>query len=266
MKKYYMVKLQYCGVRYHGWQKQKDHSSIHQTFEEALKECVPAEVETHSMGASRTDARVHALGQVVKVTISDYDLEPSELTSKLNQALPFDIRAINSIRTHRQVKVILWAKEKEYIYKFHNSPDTTPWMYPYVVNFEEPLDIKKMQKAAKLFIGEHNFKNYCYRGTQVKETIRKVFECEIIEDHQLDLDHNSITSYALRIRGNGFLKQMVRIIMGTLVQVGNGTVTLEQVKESLKTGSTMKLGFISPPHGLFLKEIKYPAKHFDKEL
>lgn len=267
MNKYYLVKLSYNGIRYFGWQKQKQFKSVHDTFESALKDALPPDTIFHSIGASRTDARVHALGQVVRVNLTDLNLEPSELKQRLNSKLPFDIRVENVIRTHSYFKVIAFAKDKEYLYLFHNNRETSPWMFPYTVNFEEELDIQKMKEAAKLFIGEHDFKNYCYRGQNVKNSIRKVYECEIIENHQLDLVGQSIKSYALRIRGAGFLKQMVRIIMGALVQVGNGTIELSDIRSSLENPQDeRKLGFISPPHGLFLHFIKYPSKYMDVEL
>lgn len=267
MNKYYLVKLSYNGIRYFGWQKQKQFPSVHQAFEDALKNALPQETEFHTIGASRTDARVHALGQVVRVNLTDLNLEPAELKRILNQNLPFDIRAENVIRTHSYFKVIAFAKDKEYLYLFQNKAETRPWMFPYTVNFEEELNFNLMAEAAKLFVGEYDFKNYCYRAEHVSNTVRKVYECELIEQYQMDLDGIQINSHALRIRGAGFLKQMVRIIMGTLVQIGNGTVTIEQVRQSLECPQNrQKLGFIAPPHGLFLHFIKYPQKYMDLEL
>ena len=266
MNKYYLVKLSYNGIRYFGWQKQKQFPSVHEAFETALKKALPEETVFHTIGSSRTDARVHALGQVVRVNLTDLDLEPNELKERINAKLPFDIQATQVIRTHSYFKVIAFTKDKEYLYLFENEAQTNPWMFPYTVNFEEELNIDLMKEAAKLFVGEHDFKNYCYRGEHVSNTIRKVYECELIENHEMKLGNQKITSFALRIRGAGFLKQMVRIIMGTLIQIGNGTISKEDIIESLeKPEQIKKLGFIAPPHGLFLNFIKYPKKYFDVE-
>lgn len=266
MNKYYLVKLSYNGIRYFGWQKQKQFKSIHGEFEMALQKSVGEEIQTHSIGASRTDARVHAFGQVVRVNLTDLDLSPEELMIRLNKELPFDIRVENIVRTHPHFKVMLYAIEKEYLYFFTNKPKTTPWMFPYLVNFEEELDLEKMKIAAEVFIGRHDFKNFAYRGNNVKDSYRKVYHCEIIENYNLDLGDTIIKGHCLRIRGNGFLKQMVRLIVGSLVQVGNGQIQISDIEESLKTDSDKKVGFIAPPHGLFLNKIKYPEKYMDKEL
>lgn len=264
MKKFYMVKLQYNGSAYHGWQKQKQLPTLAQAFNEALSKCVPDHVKTHALGASRTDARVHALSQVVKVTVHDFDLSPEDFQDLLNKHLPSDMRVLNVIRTHKFIRVIEWAQKKEYLYLFHNQNEQAE-NCPYSVNFQEPLDLEKMKQACQLFIGEYDFINFSYRGS-TNNTVRKVFDCKIIDNHQLEFNGTTISSYALRIEGNGFLKQMVRLIVGALIKVGNGQITLEQLKESLETGSSTRVGFIAPAKGLVLYKISYPQKYFDKEL
>ncbi len=259
-KSYYLITLSYIGARYFGWQKQSELKSVHSIFEKSLEkvlnEHTMKEVTFHSLGSSRTDARVNALGQRVKVKLVDFRMDASKLKAELNKALPLDIHVEAIEESTKEFKVIADAKSKEYFYLFTHGKESTPFNYPYITVFEEELDIMAMQEAARLFIGKYDFERFSYRHGS-SNTVREVFDCTIVKDYHLDFGALKIITPALVIRGDGFVKQMVRIIMGTLVNVGLGKLSHDDIQSALNLQSDLRPGFIAPPHGLFLKEIKY---------
>lgn len=259
-KSYYLITLSYIGARYFGWQKQSELKSVHSVFnnflEKVLENHSDKQITYQTLGSSRTDARVNAIGQRVKVRLVDFHMEASTLKTELNKVLPLDIHVEAIEESTKEFKVIADAKSKEYFYLFSHGQESTPFNYPYITVFEEELDIEAMQEAAKLFVGQHDFERFSYRHGSTN-TIREVFYSEIIKDYHLDFGALKINTPALVIRGEGFVKQMVRIIMGTLVNVGLGKLTLDDLQAALNLDSELRPGFIAPPHGLFLKEIKY---------
>ena len=261
---YYLFTLSYVGARFFGWQKQKDFPSIHDAFntalEKALFDTFGKTVEYKSLGASRTDARVNAFGQRVKVKLVGHEIDPIEFKKVINELIPFDIHIIEIQPTVKQLAVIAHTKEKDYFYFFTDNSERSPFLFPYITYFNEPnLNRELMKEGAKLFIGTHYFKNYSYRpSNSIFE--RTIYRCELNFEQSFSKEGLNITSHQLYISGDGFLKQMVRIIMGTLIDLGRGNCTLKDIEESLQEGSTKRLGFISPPQGLFLNKVKYIDK------
>ena len=174
---------------------------------------------------------------------------------KLNKSLPSDIRVNKCERTYKQFKVIYFAKKKTYFYLFKNEDREIESNY--FTNIREPLDIEKMREAAKLFVGKHDFTNFSYKPSKNAEKTREILKCEIVENQNLMNGEDREGSFALVIEGTGFLKQMIRIIMGTLFNVGRGRVELEQITEAFETTEFRKTGYITPGGGLYLKEIDF---------
>ncbi|ATH08435.1 tRNA pseudouridine(38-40) synthase TruA [Halobacteriovorax marinus] len=252
MKFFYNAEVHYNGENYFGWQKQKNFKTIQDTIEDALRVIAPSE-KIRTMGSSRTDTGVHSRANVCFIQIQE-DLEPHELTKKLNQELPNDIRITKCERTYRHFKVVYFAKRKQYLYIFKiNNSDHSPFYH----SIEENLDIEKMKVAAKVFIGTHDFRNFCHKVSENVDKKREIFECKIIEDQDFISENNCHGSYALVIEGSGFLKQMVRIIMGSLINIGLGKTTLSQIQEALVSTEFKKTGFIAPGGGLYLNEIEF---------
>ena len=258
MKYFYNIELYYDGQNYFGWQRQKEFNTIQGTLENSLRKITTSE-KIRTIGSSRTDAGVHSRANICFIQIQE-DFEPGELLEKLNSSLPGDITVSKCERTYSHFKVIYFAERKQYIYLFkNNSSDEDS---PYFHNIEASLDIGKMKEAAKEFIGVHDFTNFCFKAAKNTEKVREVYKCEIIEDQDFITSNNCSGSYALIIEGNGFLKQMVRIIMGTLINIGHGKTTIEQIQESFKTTEFRKTGFIAPGCGLYLNRIDFKRDPF----
>ena len=210
--------------------------------------------EVKSLGAGRTDAGVHALGQVAKVSIP-LTIPPESLVKALNVNLPDDIRVIEASVSDEAFMPTIHAKSKEYHYRFTCKRSFTAFQNDLIHNHPFELDIEKMREACKVLIGTHDFSNFYCEGTEVAHNIREIYECEILKVEQGNWmlpEH-----YVFRIVGNGFLKQMVRLLMGALWNVGRGKISLDEFEKSLKPPRRDRLGIVAPPEGLYLARVNY---------
>lgn len=211
--------------------------------------------EIKSVGSGRTDAGVHALGQVVKVSIP-LNIMPENLLKAINGNLPQDIRVIDADRSVEDFLPTVHAVSKEYQYRFTCQRMATALQNDFIVNCSFDLDVERMRQACQLLIGRHDFVNFYCEGTDVSSTIREIFECEILEVSQGGWDMLP-PHYIFRIVGNGFLKQMVRLLMGALWNVGRGKISIEVFESSLRPPKIEKLGPVAPPSGLYLTRVNY---------
>ncbi len=252
---YYRLLLQYKGTHYLGWQVQPESAgkTVQGELNKALE--IVSKAKAQSMGAGRTDAGVHALGQVAKVAI-ELDIDPKNLIKAINVNLPDDIRVIQAERSDHEFFPTVHATSKEYQYRFTCSRTFTAFQNDLIVNYPFELDLLKMQEACKLLVGEHDFTNYFCEGTDVSSTVRIIFECEILAIEQGDWGMLP-PHFALRIVGNGFLKQMVRLIMGALWNVGRGKISIEEFAQSLTSRKTQRMGAVAPPQGLYMVRVIY---------
>lgn len=237
--------LEYIGTNYCGFQRQKNGLSIQQILEDAIKNVTGEEVTTYPSG--RTDAGVHALGQVVNFFTSTTIL-PEKLAIVINQHLPQDIRIISSCEVPENFNARKSAKSKTYIYKIVNARTLSVFCENRALAFGYKLNFSKMQEATKMLIGTHNFSSFVSTGSSTKTTTRTIYNCN------LNKDGENIT---LTITGNGFLYNMVRIIVGTLLDIGTGKITLETFKEILQGNKRKLAGKTVSPNGLYLKEVNY---------
>ena len=239
--------IEYDGKNFAGWQTQPDKESVQGEIEKAIREITGENIEI--IGSGRTDAGVHALGQVANFhTESNIEIEkfPYAINSKLK-------------------KSIVIKKAEEVHERFHSRYNCIQKTYRYVINNNEfpsaldrykefhmpfKLDVDKMKKALKYFEGEHDFKGFMSSGgNKKKTTVRLLTNCEmfVCEDGRLIIE----------LTGNGFLYNMVRIICGTVVDVGLGKIELEKIPEIIESCDRTRAGKTLPPHGLYLKEVKY---------
>lgn len=253
---FYKIILQYAGTRYSGWQFQDNAPSIQGELNSVLREMSKSE-SIKTMGCGRTDAGVHALEQVVKVSLP-INIVPSGLMKGLNSLLPADIRVVEASTTNVDFHPIFDCKEKEYNYLFSRLP-LSPFASPYITLFDFAFDLNLLQRAAKIFEGTHDFQNFYCLGTEVKSTTRTIFECRVDQFKGLEFWNNFYPEYfVLKISGNGFLKQMVRAIMGAIWSVARGKNTLEELKTALEGPKiSKKIGGVAPPQGLYLIKAKY---------
>jgi len=258
----YALKLSYVGTRYNGWQKQPgDLSTIQGELENALSS-LSIEQPVRTLGSGRTDAGVHAFAQVVRVSL-DREIEPEKLMKALNSKLPGDIRVMASTVISGDFHPVRDAQNKEYWYLLSDDL-VSPFLAPHVVSVSSLLDFKAMNEAAKLFVGEWDFARYQTVGTPVKTTVRTIFEASF-EKRPLGPIWSSANIsgevWIFRVKGSGFLKQMVRLMVGSLLCLGKGSVTKTQLRDSLVSPGD-KLGAVAPSHGLHLHHVEYEADLF----
>ena len=243
------ILVAYDGTDYCGWQIQPNGITVEEVLNDKLSKLTGEDI--HVIGASRTDSGVHALGNVA-VFDTESPIPPERLGYALNQKLPEDIVIVRSEeapldwhpRYQKQVT-------KTYEYHIYNAAFPNPLKRRYSAFVSYPMDIEKMRKGASFLVGEHDFVSFCNVRTNVEDTVRRIDGIEI------DKKGEDIT---IRVTGNGFLYNMVRIIAGTLIRVGRGFYIPEKVKEILDVKERTKAGVTAPPEGLVLVEIKYDCQ------
>ena len=260
----YRLKLSYKGTNYIGWQiQEKQGRTIQGELMKALgKICKLSGEELGQIkiiGSGRTDTGVHSFGQVARIEIP-LKIDPRSLRSALNSNLDFDIRILEAHDCDESFHPLRDSKSKEYWYVFANLDNAPPHARELMSNFPFEIDVELMKKGAKLFEGTHDFCNYFCTGTEVSTTVRTIYECELVHHKSSGLWNFYVPDYyVLRIKGNGFLKQMVRLIMGALWNLGRGKITLSQLEESLRQPIPKKLGMTAPPQGLYQMYVEYPS-------
>ncbi len=240
--------VSYDGTNYCGWQIQNNGITVEEVLNHALTDLCREEIAV--IGASRTDSGVHALGNVA-VFDTNSRIPGEKFSFALNQRLPDDIRIQRSDEVADDWHPRFQDTVKTYEYCFLNRriPDPMRRLYSYFIYY--PMDVENMQKAADYLIGEHDFKSFCTPRTQVRSTVRTIYDLTLTKEGD---------EIRMRITGNGFLYNMVRIIAGTLARVGTGLYTPERVKEILEAKDRNVSGPKAPPQGLTLISIAYPAE------
>lgn len=241
----------YDGTEYCGWQIQKNGVTIEGELSRGLRELLGEEVEV--IGASRTDSGVHALGNIA-VFDTESRIPSDKFAAALNGYLPADIRVQRSDEVSPDYHPRYQKTEKTYEYTILNTRIALPVWQRYSYHVYQELDANAMKEAAKLLEGEHDFSAFCSVGSQVKSKVRTIYEVSVQEE-EISVG-NGGKLLRIRVRGNGFLYNMVRIVAGTLVEVGMGRRTVESIREALETGDRQKAGPTAPPQGLMLVEIR----------
>ena len=252
---YYLIQFQYLGFRFHGWQKQKDtYRTVQGMLERTLNFIFEKKIIFKTMGASRTDSMVSALESYCKLT-TDTELSPRFILEELNKNLPADIKAINVESTTKEFRIINDSKLKTYQYFFSNQEKAHPFSAPFIANFTVDLNIRKIKLAAKMFQGHHNFSRYCFRPTPTKTYEREILKSEIKLNTEFTASFFPETTYIFEVQAQGFLRNQIRLMMGAIIMVGSGKMSLSELKESL-IGQEFKLvSFIAPASGLQLLEL-----------
>lgn len=240
------VLLQYDGTNYHGFQRQiSDLPTIQQAVEDVLSELTKHRVTI--TGAGRTDAGVHAMGQVFNFK-TECSIPVERLPLAMNRLLPSDIVVLSAEEADLNFHAQFNAKKKTYRYHIYNSriPSAFDRLYSYHV--PQKLDIDKMMEAASHIVGEHDFSAFRAAGSKAKTSVRSIFRLNI---------ENTQPHVFITVEGNGFLYNMVRIITGTLLYVGKGKLAPEDVQKFLEEGRRENAGPTVPPQGLCLMRVEY---------
>ncbi len=244
MKRVKMV-VAYDGTNYSGWQLQKNAITIEEKLNNALSELLSEEIRV--TGASRTDAGVHSLGNVC-IFDTATRIPAEKIAFALNSRLPEDIVVQESGEVAMDFHPRAGKSSKTYEYRILNRqmPDPTKRRDTYFYHYE--LDADAMNRGAKYLVGEHDFKSFCSVHAQVETTVRTIYDCSVTRDGDL---------IRIRVTGNGFLYNMVRIIAGTLIEVGAGKRKPEEVREMLEKTDRCAAGPTAPAHGLTMIGIEY---------
>ena len=238
--------IEYDGTNYLGWQVQAKGLTIQGVIEEKLTLLTGEKIGL--IGSGRTDAGVHALGQVASFKTKSR-METRTLWKALNSLLPSDIVIQKVEEVEEDFHARKNPKSKVYEYRILNREVRSPFHRVYAWHIPQRLDLKEMKRAARMLVGEHDFSCFRSVGTPTKTTVRRVFRSE--------WKRNQEGFLRFEIEATGFLKQMVRAIVGTLVDVGKGRISVEGFREILESKDRSKAGPTAPAHGLFLLEVKY---------
>lgn len=252
---YYLIHIQYLGFRFHGWAKQPDVKTVHQMIDKTLP-FVLGHRNFKTLGSSRTDAMVSANHSIFEIFLKE-PLDTEQFLYDLNSNFPMDIKAIKIEETNRDFNVIQTPKIKEYIYLFSSGEKCHPFSASLLSSFMENLDIELMKSGARLFQGKHNFRKYC-----TKPSDKTIFEREILVS---SIEENSLyrasffpdISYAYHVHGKGFMRNQIRLMMGQLLRLGRGEISLDDIRNSLLKPDEIPLDCIAPPSGLILNRIAF---------
>ncbi len=244
--KNYKLTIQYDGSRYSGWQVQGNTgNTIQDKLQSVLSRMDGRKVDIH--GSGRTDAGVHAKGQVASVRL---ETEPDcgEILAYCARYLPGDIAVISVEEASERFHARLSAKSKCYVYRIHNSPVPNVFERKYLYNMAQPLDVSAMEQAATYMTGTHDFRSFCGLRRFKKSTIRTVYSISL-QKHGSEI--------VIAYEGNGFLNLMVRIMTGTLIEVGLGQRTPEDIPAIFEAKDRSSAGYTAPPEGLCLQWVGY---------
>ena len=242
----YFLDISYKGTNYHGWQKQKNANSVQQEIEKGLSTMFQSKVGI--MGSGRTDTGVHARQQIAHFD-SSVQLDVSNLVFKLNRILPNDIVVKAALHVHSEAHARFDANLRSYQYFIHQNRD--PFKEGVSYYFSKPLDIEKMNRASKMLIGEQDFQSFSKVKTEVNNFICNIKTAEWI------LQNDSLV---FCVTANRFLRGMIRALVGTLLEVGQEKMSIEEFQEVIKIKDRTKAGRAVPAEGLFLTNVEYPSE------
>jgi len=237
--------ISYRGTHYCGWQVQPNGETIQAVLTAAIEQLTGERVKL--IGSGRTDAGVHAIGQCANFLTAS-TIPPEAFHKALNTRLPSDIRVLRSMDCEPEFHSRYDAKGKSYTYKIYESAVASPFVADLAFHVTYPLDWKAIKMAAADLIGEHDFKAFMASGSAVKTTIRTIEEISFEKNDNL----REIT-----FKGNGFLYNMVRIMVGTLYEVGYHRIDPHDLSKIISDGDRSRAGITAPAHGLYLKEVYY---------
>ncbi len=254
---YYIIELQYLGFRYHGWQKQPTVNTLQRMVERTIA-YVLEHKDFKILASGRTDAKVSANQAYVELFVDNQPLDLELFYPLFNQNLPQDIKALSIAETDEHFNIIQSPKIKEYIYLFSCGEKFHPFCAPFMYNINEELNITLMQEAARLFEGKHNFRSYCHRPSENTILEGEIIHCEIKMNDVYTASFFPKESYLLQVKGEGFKRNQIRLMMGALLDLGKGKVSLDFIRETLDPkADEIVLEHIVPGSGLILNSVEF---------
>ena len=245
--------LSFDGTNYCGWQIQKNAITVQSVLQKAVEDAL--KIDTKVVGCSRTDSGVHAFAYVCSFLLpSDFNIPAAQLAFAINQFLPNDIRVLKSnILENDKFHACTSAVKKRYRYSFYCAKIEQPLLERYAVRVYPTIDLEKMKKCAILLQGKKDFKAFSNSGSSVNSTVRTIYLITIDENNGI---------YTLEVCGDGFLYNMVRILAGSLIAVGQGKIQERQLLQAIERGDRSLTGKTMPPNGLALVEVEYDSVIF----
>lgn len=237
--------LRYDGSAFHGWQFQPNCVTVEEEMKKACARILGEQVKLHS--CSRTDAGVHANMFCCNFR-TDSDRDNSKLMLGLNAVLPESVAVYACDDVPDDFHARYDCKGKEYVYKIWNGAQRNPFYGNYALHFPKHLDESFLDSQAKHFIGTHDFLSFCASGSTVKSTVRTVFDCGVTREGELVI---------FRVRGDGFLYNMVRIMVGTLLDISNGKIEKDSIEKIILSNNRENAGITAKPQGLYLNKVFY---------
>ena len=246
----YFLEFSYRGTAYHGWQRQLNAHTVQQQMEDAMS--ILLAKQTALLAAGRTDTGVHAKQMYAHVDLELNAAEVKQLKHSLNKFLPNDIAItdIHPVKTEAHARFDAISRS----YAYHLVQHKQPFVHEFAYSFTTPLNMEAMNTAAKLLLSQTNFKCFSRSKTDVK-----TFDCKVTEANWTQID----SEWIFHISANRFLRNMVRAIVGTLLDVGSGKLTLADFQTILESQDRTKAGSSAPAHGLFLMKVQYPNAIFE---
>jgi len=251
----YIISLQFLGFRFSGWQKQTNAKTLHDMVDKTLS-FVLVNADYKTIGIGRTDAKVSANTYFLQLFVKE-KVDEHRFIDSLNSNFSPDFRALSIKKVATNFNIIKASKVKEYHYYFSFGEKNHPFAAPFIVNIDAELDIERMQKGAKLFEGEHYFNLYCTKPSENTIFKRTIDSCELVVNDVLKANFFPEQSYILKVKGKGFLRYQIRLMMAILIELGKGNLDLDFIKASLKEDNDG--GFlrnIAPASGLQLFDVE----------
>lgn len=240
-----LLTISFDGTAYHGWQVQENAVTIQQTLQDALEHICSK--RDNIVGCSRTDSGVHANMYCCNMR-TESPIDCRKLVGALNAVLPKDIAAVDCKEVDFDFHARYDCKSKEYIYKIWNSPNKNPFLYNYSLHYKYPLDEKFLSQQAKMFVGTHHFDSFCAAGSSVEDTERTVINATVEREGDMVI---------FRVEADGFLYNMVRIMVGTLIDISRGKIPPDSIDGIIAAKNRSAAGYTAPAHGLYLNKIHY---------
>lgn len=240
-----LLTISFDGTEYHGWQVQENAVTVQQTVQDALEHICSK--RDNIVGCSRTDAGVHANMYCCNIRTQSA-IDCKKLIGALNAVLPEDIAVLDCKEVDFDFHARYDCKSKEYIYKIWNSPNKNPFLFNYSLHYKYPLDEKFLSEQAKMFIGTHCFDSFCSAGSSVEDTERTVINACVEREGDMVI---------FRVEADGFLYNMVRIMVGTLIDISRGKLPPGSIEGIISAKNRSAAGYTAPAHGLYLNKIHY---------
>ena len=253
---YYLIHVQYLGFRFHGWAKQPDLKTVHHMIDRTIRYVMGKGAAFKTLGSSRTDAKVSAAHTAFEL-FTETEVSAEQFVRDVNDNLPSDIRILKMESVDETFNVIQAPRKKHYQYLFTYGEKPHPFCAPLMAYFPWELDVALMKHGAEVFLGEHNFRKYCTKPTEQTVFRRKIFHSEITSNEEYQANFFPPESFIYSVVAPGFMRHQIRLMVGQLVSLGRGDISLDDLKSSLTHPDDIPLKNIAPASGLILQDVSF---------